>query len=254
MTITVWHVFWVALLTDLATGLGALPFLFFRRFPDRWQGFSYAVAGGMMVSAGVFSLAEQGLGRGRAWETIAGMFAGSCFYWLIARFVKVREWSFGSLNAKQSRQSVLVLTAMFVHSIPEGVAIGVGYATGQLEFGLLLALAIAVHNIPEGIAVSLPLRAEGISGIRCVGFAILTSVPQPLVAVPAFLLVDFFRPLLPAGLGFAGGAMIFLVIQELVPESLKRTSREATAWGFVVGLMLMLAVTAALGLLTATAD
>ena len=254
MTISVWHVFWVALMTDLATGLGALPFFFFRRFPVRWQGFSYAVAGGMMVSAAVFSLAEQGLGRGRAWETIAGMLAGSGFYWLTARWVKDREWSFGNLSARQSRQSFLVLTAMFVHSIPEGVAIGVGYATGQIEFGLLLALAIAVHNIPEGIAVSLPLRAEGVSALRCLGFAILTSVPQPLAAVPAFLLVEFSQPLLPAGLGFAGGAMIFLVVEELVPESLKRTSREETAWGFVVGLMLMLAVTAGLGLLTSGAE
>ncbi len=106
-----------------------------------------------------------------------------------------------------------------------------------------------MHNIPEGIAISLPLRARGVSPLRCVGYAILSSVPQPLAAVPAFLLVGLFEPLLPFGLGFAGGAMIFLVAAELIPESLENCSRETTAWGVMVGLVLMLVVTAALGLL-----
>jgi len=253
LSISVWHVFWVAVLTDLATGLGALPFFFLRTLSARWQSLAYAAAGGMMISAAVFSLAEQGLGRGRVLDTVAGMLAGATFYWLTARWVKQREWTIENLGRQESRQSVLMLGAMFVHSIPEGIAVGVGYATGQIEFGLLLALAIAVHNIPEGIAISLPLRARGVSTFRCMLYAILTSVPQPLAAVPAFLLVDFFQPLLPAGLGFAGGAMIFLVVAEMIPESLKGSSAEESAWGFVAGLVLMLTITASLGLLTAPA-
>jgi len=244
--ITAWHVFWVALATDLATGLGAVPFFFVRKLSERWQGLSYAVAGGMMVSAAVFSLAEQGLGRGAAWVTVAGLLSGSAFYSLTARALSRREWRLEQLSAKDSRQSALMLATMFVHSIPEGIAIGVGYATGQLEFGLLLALAIAVHNVPEGIAVSLPLRAKGVSALRCVGYAILTSVPQPVAAVPAFLLVEQFTPLLPFGLGFAGGAMIFLVAAELIPESLERCTKTEMAWGTMTGLALMLLLTAGL--------
>ena len=137
---------------------------------------------------------------------------------------------------------------MFVHSIPEGIAIGVGYATGELKFGLLLAVAIAFHNVPEGIAISLPLRAKGVSTLRCAGYAIFSSLPQPLAAVPAFLLVWIFQPLLPAGLGFAGGAMIFLVVAELIPESLTQCSREDAAWGVMVGLVVMLFFTSSLGL------
>ncbi len=245
-SITAWHVFWVALATDLATGFGAVPFFFVRKLSDRWQGLAYAVAGGMMVSAAVFSLAEQGLGRGRTWLLVAGMLAGSAFYAVTARLVARHEWRIEQLSASDSRQSVLMLGTMFVHSIPEGVAIGVGYATGQLEFGLLLALAIAVHNVPEGIAVSLPLRAKGVSALRCAGYAILTSVPQPIAAVPAFLLVEEFAPLLPFGLGFAGGAMIFLVAAELIPESLGRCTRTEMAWGTICGLTLMLLLTAGL--------
>lgn len=250
MEINVWHVFVVALGTDLATGVGALPFFFFRSLPQRWQGFSYAIAGGMMISAAVFSLAEQGLGRGAAWETIAGMLVGAGFYWMTSRWVKRREWSIENLTGQESRQAVLMLGAMFVHSIPEGIAVGVGYATGQLEFGLLLATAIAVHNVPEGMAISLALRAKGISPLRCTGYAILTSVPQPLAAVPAYLLVELFQPLLSFGLGFAGGAMIFLVAAELLPDGLEKSSRDEIAWGLTLGLVLMLMVTASLGLLT----
>ena len=245
-SITVWHVFWVALATDLATGLGAVPFFFVRKLSDRWQGLSYAIAGGMMISAAVFSLAEQGLGRGATWITVLGLLAGSAFYAFTARLLSRRDWSIERLNAQDSRQSVLMLATMFVHSIPEGIAIGVGYATGQVEFGLLLAMAIAVHNVPEGIAVSLPLRAKGVSALRCVGYAILTSVPQPVAAVPAFLLVEHFVPLLPFGLGFAGGAMIFLVAAELIPESLERCSKTEMAWGTMGGLALMLLLTAGL--------
>lgn len=152
------------------------------------------------------------------------------------------------MSKADSRQAVLVVATMFIHSIPEGVAIGVGFATEELRFGVLLALAIAVHNIPEGIAVTLPLRAKGISLWACAGYAILTSVPQPLAAVPSFLLVSVFKLLLPAGLGFAGGAMIYLVAAELVPDGLARCSREETAWGVMVGLVVMLLLTSVLAL------
>ncbi|MDX1741246.1 MAG: ZIP family metal transporter, partial [Rhodothermales bacterium] len=229
-TSLVWQVFWVALLTDFATGLGAVPFAFTRRISDRWQGFAYSVAGGMMVAASVFALAEQGLRRGDAWEIVVGLLAGSAFYWVTAKAVEGKDWTIEDLSAQDSRQSVLMLVTMFIHSIPEGIAIGVGYATGELEFGLLLALAIALHNIPEGIAISLPLKAKGVSTWKCFWYAVLTSIPQPIAAVPAFLLVWFFQPLLPAGLGFAGGAMMFLVVTELIPESLARSQRHTTAW------------------------
>ena len=99
----------------------------------------------------------------------------------------------------------------------------------------------------------MPLRAKGVTPIKCVGYSILTSVPQPIAAVPAFLLVDYFQPLLPFGLGFAGGAMMFLVAQELIPESLELCSKTETAWGIMAGLTLMLLLTAQLGLLTGNA-
>jgi zinc transporter ZupT len=242
------QVFWVALFTALATGLGALPVLFLKKNEPRWRGIAAATASGMMLSASVFALADEALGRGDAFQVTAGMMAGALFFSWSAKYIDQRGWTLHGLTAKSSRQTLLLLLTLFVHSIPEGAAIGVGYATGEIKFGWLLAVAIAVHNIPEGTAVSLPLRASGASIWRCAWYAILTSLPQPVVAVPAFLLVSVFQPLLPASLGFAGGAMIFLVIEELLPESFAHTSATETAWGVTLGLVGMLGFIAAIGL------
>lgn len=242
------EVFLVALATDLATGLGALPLATVPRLSPHWQGIAFALAAGMMVSASVFGLAEQGLRKDAVWEIVVGLIAGGGFFWQTARIIERREWNIAELGAKDSRQAALILLTMFVHSIPEGVAIGVGYGTGQPEFGLLLATAIAIHNVPEGLAISLPLRAKGVSVTRCVLFSVFSSLPQPIAAVPAFLLVWVFNPLLPFGLGFAGGAMIFLAVSELIPESLSQCRPRAASWGFLVGLSLMLLLTAGLGM------
>jgi len=246
---TVWQVFWVALLTDLACGLGAVPFAFTKVMSSRWQGLSYAFAGGMMVSAATFSLAAQGIEHGgAAWEIVLGLLGGAAFFWWTATLLDKKDWTIGDLSVADSRKSVLLILTMTIHSIPEGLAIGVGYATGQLKFGLLLAMAIGVHNIPEGIAISLPLKAKGVSTWKCFWYAVLTSVPQPLFAVPAFLFFSAFKPLLPVGLGFAGGAMIYLVIAELIPECSALCTKHETAWGFMLGLVMMLLFTAGVGL------
>ena len=241
------EVFWVALLTDLATGLGVLPFALMKSPSDRWSGVTTAVASGMMLSASLFALADKALRMGNAAEVILGMIAGAGFFAVTARLVSNNQWSIAGWSADRSRQSIVIIAMMFIHSIPEGLAIGVGYATGEMRFGLLLAIAIAVHNIPEGTAVAVPLRSNGASLVTCFFYAILTSLPQPLVAVPSYLLLSVARPLLPASLGFAGGAMIFLVVSELLPESLARCSKPETAWGVTTGLVAMLGFTAALG-------
>ena len=139
-----------------------------------------------------------------------------------------------------------MLATMFVHSIPEGIAIGVGYATGELEFGLLLALAIAVHNVPEGIAISLPLARQG----RLTAALYDLRDPDQRAAtggggagLPARRLLPAVAALRPR---FAGGAMMFLVAAELIPESLDRSTNEETAWGIMAGLALMLLITASL--------
>jgi zinc transporter, ZIP family len=238
----------VAIASDLATALGVLPVVFLESARGRWHGLATAAAGGMMLSASMFALADEALRRGSALSVTVGMIAGAAFFAAAARYITTREWRLGDWNVADSRQPILLVLTMFVHSAPEGLAIGVGYATGETRFGLLLALAIAVHNIPEGTAVALPLRARGASIARCAWYAVLTSLPQPILAVPAYMLTSLFQPLVGPSLGFAGGAMIFLVVSELLPESLAAASRIEVGWAFTLGLVGMLAFTAALGL------
>ena len=238
----------VAVISDLATGLGALPFALMPTLSSRWEGLANAFAAGMMLSASVFTLADKALQRGSAAEVVLGLAAGAAFCAGTSHLVGRMNWTIEHLTGADARRAVVILVAMFVHSIPEGVAIGVGYATGELKYGLLLGVAIAVHNIPEGAAVALPLRAKGISVTACAGYAILTSLPQPVFAVPAFLLVETFQRLLPASLGFAGGAMIYLVAAEMLPESIRKCPPLETAGGVLAGLAAMFWLTSGMGL------
>ncbi|MDA1016765.1 MAG: ZIP family metal transporter, partial [Planctomycetota bacterium] len=102
-----------------------------------------------------------------------------------------------------------------------------------------IAIAIAIHNIPEGLAVALPLRAEGASIWKCFALATLTSLPQPIAAVPAALLVWVFEPLMLPLLGFAAGAMMYLVVMEMIPDALRTESPNPIAWAFMTGFGLM---------------
>lgn len=249
--------FWTAttgIISALATGLGAIPVAFIQQSSKIVRAFSGAIAAGMMISASVFSLAQEGIAlkaeRASApYEVITGLLLGATFFWFVEKKFSENDWHFGTFSKGTSQKGFFIFLAMLIHSFPEGVAIGVGFATGDFNFGLIMAIAISVHNIPEGIAISLPLRAEGQSFAKCSMYSILSSVPQPLAAVPSALAVWLFKPLLATGLGFAGGAMIFLVVLELIPGALEEGSRMLTAWGVMVGLVGMLLITTLLGLI-----
>ena len=119
---------------------------------------------------------------------------------------------------------LMILAVMTLHSFAEGVAVGVAFGGGE-RLATLITLAIAVHNVPEGLAISAVMRPKGSSVAACAGWSVFSSLPQPLMAVPAFLFVDSFRALLPYGLGFAAGAMVLMVFLELLPEAYAGASR-----------------------------
>jgi zinc transporter, ZIP family len=131
-----------------------------------------------------------------------------------------REDHLGALRDADALRALLLVGVMTVHSFTEGVGVGVAFGGGR-TLGLLIAVAIAVHNIPEGLAISLVLVPRGGLVGGAAGWSVFSSLPQPLMAVPAFLFVETFQPLLAAGLGFAAGAMLWLVAAELVPEALR---------------------------------
>ena len=244
MDTTVVEVTLAAFATALATGLGALPFLFVSSMSRRWVGISNAIAAGFMLSASVALLVEgatRGLGRVMVGATIGVIFIAGT-RWVLAGHDDVR---FGNLKAADAKKAVLIVAVMTVHSFSEGIGVGVSFGGGT-ALGIFITLAIAIHNIPEGLAISLVLVPRGTRVRAAAGWSIFTSLPQPLLAAPAFLFVEAFRPFLSAGLGFAAGAMTWLVLAELVPDARKELGpRSLIPWlmaSFVAMSLLQLAL------------
>lgn len=242
------------LIASAACGLGALPLLIKSIDVKRHAGVGYSFAGGLMMAASVYNLILPAL-RDMATSShvelagvlpvIGGILVGAGFLDLANRYLSPQRLQRMGMKKAVTRAEVLIFVAMLIHSIPEGVAVGVGYQAGEMEntaLGSYIALAIAVHNIPEGLAVALPLRAGGASIHRCYWAAFLTSLPQPIAAIPAVLLAWLFTPLMPFLMGFAAGAMIYLIVVELIPDALETETPTHTAAAFIAGFCLMILV------------
>jgi ZIP family zinc transporter len=226
---TVLEVFLAALATALATGLGALPLLVYRSSGGRRPlGIANALAAGVMLGASL-SLVLEGGDRSVV-RTAVGVVAGALFVLAAERYLAHDhgELVLGSLRGDDARRSLLIVAVMTVHSAAEGIGVGSAFGGGE-TLGILITIAIAIHNIPEGLAISLVLVPRGVSVARSAGWSVFSSLPQPLLAVPAFLFVEAFDAILPVGLGFAAGAMVWMVARELVPEALSQTSLRLVA-------------------------
>ena len=243
-------VFVAGLITALATGLGAIPFFFVEDFSDRWNVALWGIASGIMVSASLFGLINEGLAyatAGLPTLLIGGLLVGAALVEAADRVLDsvdiggvddpTREGEEAPLGAAAFAQAdlkklVLILGILTIHSFPEGVAVGVSFAELGLEGGLpilgvsvpllavFMTVAISIHNVPEGTAIAIPMRAMGLSKWRMVGAAVFSSLPQPIGAVIAFVFVTWAREFLPFGFGFAAGAMVYLVVMEFIPEAL----------------------------------
>ncbi len=235
------HVFFFAALTALATGLGVLPFIFLRTMSLRTVAFANAIAAGLMLGAS-FGLLIEGT-RHSGWETFLGTNVGILFILATQQLLggQHHESEFLGVRGAGAKRMLLVIIIMTVHSFAEGAAVGVSFGGGA-TLAVAITLAVAVHNIPEGLAVSAVMRPQGASLLACLGWSIFSSLPQPIAAVPAFLFVARFSSALPYGLGFAAGAMIFMVLVELLPEAYEQAwSRSVAAVTALtlVGMLLM---------------
>ena len=239
-------------LASFACGLGALPLAIKAIDLRKHTGVTYSAAGGLMFAASVYNLILPGLTiksssihLANALPVVFGILLGAGFLSLVDRYLSPERLEQENWKRFGNKAQVLIFIAMAVHSIPEGVAVGVGYASSsvyQNNLGNYIALAIALHNIPEGLAVAVPMRATGASIWRCFWAAFFTSLPQPIAAVPAAYVSWLFQPIMPILMGFAAGAMIFLVILELIPEALHTSSPIRVAWAFSFGFCAMILI------------
>lgn len=239
MNIPVLEVFLYALITAVATGLGALPFFFIKKMSRNWLGISNAIAAGLMLAAS-FNLIYEGLDYD-VWMVVGGVLLGLVFIIISQRVLDQHDdhFSIAQITKADTKKILLLLGIMTLHSFTEGVSVGVSFS-GSLDLGLFITTAIAIHNIPEGLAISLVMVPRGTTPTKAALWSIFSSLPQPLMAVPAFLFVEVFREYLPMGLGFAGGAMIWMVFAELIPDANQETNPRTVAAVVTFSIAIML--------------
>jgi zinc transporter, ZIP family len=239
--------FLVASATALATGLGALPVFFMGARAELLRPVLLGTAIGAMTVASLVGLLKPAMDEGSPIEVAAGLFAGVLLLVAARRLLAGRDVHVGALRGAGVRLSVLVFGVLLVHSLPEGLAIGTAYASDLAGLSLFVILAIGLQNIPEGTSVAIPMSEAGFSRSSQFWAAVLTSAPQPIGAVLAFLVVEHVQGLLPASFAFAAGAMLALVAFELVPQAYGQSRWVRAAAGSAGGAFAMLALAAIAG-------
>ena len=250
------------LFTWLLTALGASLALFLKTLNKRLSNLMLGFSAGVMIAASFWSLLQPAismsahLGRLSFLPALVGFLLGGLFLWGLDKIIphlhpggqKVE----GGSGIGMSRHFLMVL-AITLHNIPEGLALGVSFGAvvrgdpATLVAAVGLALGIGLQNFPEGAAVSIPLRAEGYSRGRSFWYGQLSAVVEPVFAVLGALLVTAVTPILPYALAFAAGAMIFVVVEELIPESQIGDGADFSALGTMAGFALMMILDVALG-------
>jgi zinc transporter, ZIP family len=256
--------FIATLFTWFLTALGAGVVFFFKTINRKLLDAMLGFAAGVMIAASYWSLLAPAIemaeeSGGTPWvPAMTGFLAGGVFLWLIDKILPHLHVGFPMEEAEgistSWRRSVLLVLAITIHNIPEGLAVGVAFGalaadvpSASLAGAVALAIGIGIQNFPEGAAVSVPLRREGFSRFRAFWYGQLSGVVEPVAGVLGAFAVIVMRPLLPYALAFAAGAMIFVVVEELIPESQLQKNTDAATMGAMLGFAVMMTLDVALG-------
>lgn len=260
----IFQAFLGTLFTWFVTALGAALVFFFKRLNRKALDGMLGFAAGVMIAASFWSLLAPAIemsegGSVPSWVPAAvGFMAGGAFLRLVDAFLPHLHLG-GELSEAEGiktswERSVLLVLAITLHNIPEGLAVGVafgavavGHPGATLTAAMALALGIGIQNFPEGAAVSVPLRREGMSRTRSFLYGQASGIVEPIAGVLGAALVIVMRPILPYALSFAAGAMIFVVIEELIPESQREGNTDFATMGGMLGFTVMMTLDVALG-------
>lgn len=234
-------------ITWLLTLLGAAPVLFVRQVNRRVMDGMMGAAAGIMVAAACWSLLVPALDLGGVWPALLGLGLGAGAIGLLDRLVPHLHAEFPDEARVEGpratwRRSTLLIAAITIHNLPEGLAVGLGFGSGDLGRAAALTVAIGLQNIPEGLAIALPLRRDGMSRGRALWYGQLSAVVEPVAAIAGAAAVGLVTGLLPYGLAFAAGAMLYVVVEELLPETTRSGHVDVATLGFVVGFGFMMAL------------
>ena len=246
--------FVASLAAGLATAVGALPVFLPMTISSRVRDAMLGAAAGVMLAATSFSLIVPALERGGggvagAGAVVIGMIAGAVFLDLMDKysphqhFIKGREGGPGARLAK----IWLFVIAITLHNFPEGLAVGVGFGGGDIANGLTLAIGIGLQNIPEGLAVAVALVGQGYDRATAFAAALLSGLVEPLGGILGLIIVESMTPILPYGLAFAAGAMLFVISDEIIPETHRYGHERLATYAVVVGFVIMMFLDTTLG-------
>ncbi len=261
-----WNPFWQTVAGTLftwgVTALGAAA-VFLQRNPSRrMHDGMLGFAAGVMIAASYWSLLapaiamSENLGRWSFFPPLVGFLLGGVFLRVADRLLPHQHPAVAMPEGLHThwRRSVLLVTAITLHNIPEGLAVGVAFgaaAAGESGYSfasaLALAIGIGIQNLPEGVAVSVPLRGTGISRRRAFFWGQLSGMVEPVSGLLGLLAVTLVKPLLPYALGFAAGAMIYVVVEDAIPESQGNGNTDVATLGAMLGFALMMTLDVALG-------
>jgi len=246
----------VTTIAGLVTGLGAIPTLLGARVSHRVYDAALGLAGGIMIAASVFGLIIPGTEQGSMWAVMVGVFLGGFGLLIGNRIIphvhtEYARWrGHGGASDEPAlddrvRRAMLVGSAITLHNAPEGLAMGIAFASGLEEVALVLAVVIGLQNVPDGFAFAIPVSQAGVSGPKVLLYTTLSgAVPQVLASVFGFGLVAVAQGVFPVAAGFAAGAMLAVVLREMVPSSHSHGYADAATAAFLVGFVLLVVVDA----------
>lgn len=247
-----WIAIGATLFAGLSTGLGALPIYFKKEIDKNLLELGMGFSAGIMLVASFVSLIMPGLeeaknifnAHGALLVVLAGILMGYLMIIFIHDYLPHEHIFKKSDMGHQNRYSkkILIVLAIALHNFPEGLAVGVGFGTGDDSGGLALALAISMQNMPEGLVVALALLSEGASKNKAFLMALCSGLVEPFAALIGFLTTQSSALALPMALGFAGGAMLFVICQEMFPELFRQGHERRATIGVIVGIMAMLSL------------
>lgn len=255
-------IIWIGILASLGaglmTGVGATPVLIGRRVSQKANDAFLGFAAGVMLSASYFSLILPGIEAGEdlhgstviAAFIVAGSIAlGAGAVAAMNEFIPHRHFVSGPEGGDPGAMARiwLFVIAITIHNFPEGLAVGVGFGGGNIENGLSLATGIGLQNAPEGLAVAVALRGQGYSRVQSFLIALATGLVEPLGGALGVTLVHVSEFVLPWGLGFAAGAMLFIISHEIIPETHRSGHQKVATTGLLFGLILMMLLDVILG-------
>jgi len=234
-----------AVFAALTTGMGGILLQLIGEVSDKTMGSSISLTAGLMGGCSTLMFVEAVM-RSDSYPLITAFLStlsGFFIVHLIAmRLDSAEEVTFLSLKGKNASRAIIIMLSMCIHSLGEGISIAVSSSADADRLGVFVLVSLAIHNIPEGMAVAMMFVNKGLSVRQASICAVVSNLPQPLIAVPAFVFLEAYKGITPWGLGFSSGAILFVVFSELIPEAQEKSSDlhvwaiTCTAAGAVVAL------------------